>query len=1072
MLNWPLRSRMLLLVLVPLVAIVPLAGVRVVGELKTIDTASDIHDQTLIAQRISGLVNALGDERDQTERALSKKGFHGNDDLARAKKTTSARARALRATMRKYHGSVQALPPETRQLGARARARLGDLEPVRSSAERLGAGTPTFTAYSTIVEDLLQFDGQLAASTPDHPLSTLVNSLAQVHQVQEQTSIQRGHLVQVLGSGHATLEQTEQLEQAQAQVNSAYEAITGNAPTSIVNLYQSKVSGNRVGAADGTVEAVTTSAQEGRSPDDAGVGQDESFRDMSSKLSAVRSVQARVNADMTDRASELLSEGRTGLYLNVGIIVVVIVASLFGAVVLARSIVRPLRTLRTSALDVADSRLPDVVRRLRDAKSPEEIARTEPIGVHTTDEVGQVARAFDRVHSEAVRLATEQAMMRDNVNTMFTNLSRRSESLVLRQLNLIDELEDGEQSPTQLASLFKLDHLATRMRRNNESLLVLAGEEQGRRWARPVLLVDVARAAAAEVEEYERVSVQDMPDVAVAGQVATDIVHLVAELIENATAFSAPETEVHVSAKALATGEVMLDVTDAGIGMRPEELREINEKLAEPPVVDVSISRRMGLFVVGRLASKHEIRVWLSKVPTGGLTAVSVLPLSLLREPSETDSETGAAFDQARRSGQDSLDISDLLGSGFSSETIAPDERRPAPPGAPRQEPQVSRSEPQQPWQPQGGGPAGPPRPAPRTPGEPGPGQGPVPRPGPVPGPGSVPGPVPGQGSVPGSAPMPGGPDPRPRTAGSPPPAPGPASGQVASQGAQGAQPSLPPLPRREPDRREPEPSHGQAYEQPGGGRESGVPDGGFGWFSDTADTADPADPAGLGTDPHAAAQPAPQDAFPADDFGWFTDTGESAGFPEPSAPTGPPAQAGPAGSAGHAGAAAAGGGPGDRLPIFDAIESEWFGPETPGGAPSAPAPASAPPPQPALDETTRLRAVPAEGQPPRPGSGAPPRPPPAPAAPPRQDGPPAASRPASGGVTAHGLPKRVPRSNLLPGSAVSQRPPVTDPAPVPPRSAEQLKDRLSRFHQGVRNGKSGTDRADDGARPYGTDAP
>ncbi|MFD0631098.1 sensor histidine kinase [Catenulispora yoronensis] len=241
-----------------------------------------------------------------------------------------------------------------------------------------------------------------------------------------------------------------------------------------------------------------------------------------------------------------------------------------------------------------------------------------------------MARAFDEVHREAVRLATEQAMLRNNVNAMFTNLSRRSQSLVQRQLRLIDELENAEQDPDQLASLFKLDHLATRMRRNGENLLVLAGEEPGRRWSQPVPLIDVLRAAASEVEQYERVTLRDLPTVEVAGRAVNDVVHLVAELLENATSFSAPETKVSVTGNLLNTGGVMLEIEDSGIGMTPEELDDANERLANPPVVDVAISRRMGLFVVGRLATRHGIQVRLRRSATGGITALVLVPAALL----------------------------------------------------------------------------------------------------------------------------------------------------------------------------------------------------------------------------------------------------------------------------------------------------------------------------------------------------------------------------------------------------------------------------------------------------------
>ena len=253
----------------------------------------------------------------------------------------------------------------------------------------------------------------------------------------------------------------------------------------------------------------------------------------------------------------------------------------------------------------------------------------ESVGVHCRDEIGQVAAAFDDVHREAVRLAAEQALLRGNVNAMFTNLSRRSQGLIQRQLSLISELESREADPDQLSSLFKLDHLATRMRRNGENLLVLAGEEPGRRWTRPVPLVDVLRAAASEVEQYERIELAAVPATEVAGRVVNDLVHLLAELLENATSFSSPQTKVKVTGHALPDGRVLVEIHDTGIGLSPEDLAAINERLAAPPTVDVSVSRRMGLFVVGRLSLRHGIRIQLRPSDSGGTTALVMLPVDV-----------------------------------------------------------------------------------------------------------------------------------------------------------------------------------------------------------------------------------------------------------------------------------------------------------------------------------------------------------------------------------------------------------------------------------------------------------
>ena len=250
----------------------------------------------------------------------------------------------------------------------------------------------------------------------------------------------------------------------------------------------------------------------------------------------------------------------------------------------------------------------------------------EPIDVNSTDEIGEVARAFDQVHREALQLAANEAALRGNVNAMFVNLSRRSQSLVERQIRLIDDLEQGEQDAERLSNLFQMDHLATRMRRNSENLLVLAGHDLSRRWNQPVALVDVLRAAVSEIEEYERVSLNVQPGIAVRGQAVNDVVHLLAELAENATSLSSADTPVNISGHLLTSGGVLLDITDQGVGMGAEEMAHANWRLDNPPVVDVAVSRRMGLFVVGRLAARHGIRVRLRPASSGGLTALVWLP--------------------------------------------------------------------------------------------------------------------------------------------------------------------------------------------------------------------------------------------------------------------------------------------------------------------------------------------------------------------------------------------------------------------------------------------------------------
>ena len=250
-----------------------------------------------------------------------------------------------------------------------------------------------------------------------------------------------------------------------------------------------------------------------------------------------------------------------------------------------------------------------------------------PINVASQDEIGQVARAFDQVHSEAVRLAGEQALLRSSFNAMFVNLSRRSQTLIERLARMIDNLEQNEDDPDRLGSLFSMDHLVTRMRRNSENLLLLAGHENPRKWSEPVPLADVARAATSEIEQYNRVTLNIPPGISVIGQAVSDVVHLLAELIENATIFSPKDTQVQVThAGADAAAACSSRSVDKGIGVSEARLADMNWRLDNPPTIDVSVSRHMGLFAVARLAERHRVRVRLRPAPPQGLSALVWLP--------------------------------------------------------------------------------------------------------------------------------------------------------------------------------------------------------------------------------------------------------------------------------------------------------------------------------------------------------------------------------------------------------------------------------------------------------------
>jgi signal transduction histidine kinase len=334
-----------------------------------------------------------------------------------------------------------------------------------------------------------------------------------------------------------------------------------------------------------------------------------------------------VTAAVQDEASAQ----RTAAIRDSAIVVGAILLALLLVIFVARSLVRPLRKLRDSALKVAHE---DLARELERVRAGAEPGSVEPIPVHTSEEVGQVAHAVDELHEQAVYLAGEQSRLQLQVSDMFETLSRRSRSLVDQQLSLIDRLERNEEDPERLESLFRLDHLAARMRRNGANLLVLAGAKVPREQTEPVPVAAIINAAASEVEDYTRVVTATVPDSEILGAVAGDLVHLLAELLDNALRYSPPISQVRVSAVHTGKGGLVIEVSDIGLGMTESDLRVANIRLQSGGEVNPYTARHMGLFVVGRLASQHglvvRLRSTIAGEPNSGTTAGVYVPAGLL----------------------------------------------------------------------------------------------------------------------------------------------------------------------------------------------------------------------------------------------------------------------------------------------------------------------------------------------------------------------------------------------------------------------------------------------------------
>ncbi|MER5641216.1 nitrate- and nitrite sensing domain-containing protein [Kitasatospora sp. NPDC002227] len=624
--NWRIRTRLIALLLLPVVVALVLGGLRIQASLQNSKQLQQMTGLSDLAKKATDLADALQTERDISAGPIVQKS-NQLDEVTNAQKRTDTLSKAFAASADNFDDLDLA---GGKALLLQVRKDLNQLSTARGSAygsvDNIQA---TVTSYDAIITDLLGITQDIAIASGSTELVKTTRALQQFSLAKEAASMQRALVSAALARTPADMSDSDvtfgiRLRAAEDNALTNFGAIYGDAESKTL---RSKLSFNTVIADTDRYSTFVLTAN--------GIKQAQSrtYKDWydaaTVKINAERSIEQSLLETLDGKAGQLQSDADTEAIINGVLIALVLVVAVAGAALVARGMVRSLTRLQAAAEDVAERRLPELVKTLSESDPHDVDVTVEPVGVDSADEIGHVAHAFDMVHSEAVRLAAEQALLRGNINAMFTNLSRRSQGLIQRQLSLISELESREADPDQLANLFKLDHLATRMRRNGENLLVLAGEDPGRRWTRPVPLVDVLRAAASEVEQYERIELAAVPSAEVAGRVVNDLVHLLAELLENATSFSSPQTRVRVTGHALPDGRVLIEIHDTGIGLSPDDLAEINERLASPPTVDVSVSRRMGLFVVGRLSLRHGIRIQLRPSDSGGTTALVMLPLDV-----------------------------------------------------------------------------------------------------------------------------------------------------------------------------------------------------------------------------------------------------------------------------------------------------------------------------------------------------------------------------------------------------------------------------------------------------------
>ncbi|WP_435209548.1 sensor histidine kinase [Micromonospora sp. bgisy143] len=624
--DWRMSTKLATVLLVPSMAFLVLAGVQTSALVGRTATLNDFSRQVGIGRQITAVVDQLQQERDRSAGELGELRRGGDREAAATalRPLQSATDRAV-DDLRRAAEPLADADASWRVAFSQVLEAYDQVVDIRPAIPPAVLSNDTILSnYHRAVDALLDL---LAEPTPgqDRPgLSDAVLRYVQIARVKELSSRVRAQLYAAGRAGRYGTEDRVILADLRAQQLTALGAFRVSATSDQIRRYDET-------SVDPGFQVATRLEERSLPVGDAApevLPSEQWWSASQQRQELLRQVEASVLDDAVRQADDASSGQLRTTLLVVGGVVAVLLVALLISLLVGRSVARSMRLLRSQALRIAQVELPDALDRLRTVTGGVPTIDVAPAVVRSLDEIGELAEAFVAVHRSAVTVAVEQALMRRNVNAMFVNLARRSQVLVERQLELLDDLEREESDPDQLENLFKLDHLAARMRRNDESLLVLAGTDSTRRWNRPVGLGTVLLAAAAEIEQYQRVRLEPMGAVNVVGHAVGELVHMLAELLENATAFSRPDTFVVVTAR-IEASTALIEIVDDGLGMSPSALAEANAVLASPPAADVAAVERMGLFVVSHLASRLGVRVQLEGRQSG-LVARLVLPATLL----------------------------------------------------------------------------------------------------------------------------------------------------------------------------------------------------------------------------------------------------------------------------------------------------------------------------------------------------------------------------------------------------------------------------------------------------------
>ncbi len=645
--TWPIRQKLIGLVALPTAALIGLVGLQLTQSYSTWKQASTAQDDAEALIVTNAYVQTVDRELQQTFALLLRSPNAGPELTARRKATNDALnalatrldsppaggwspqvARQVEAVQRVGSSLLDQTPSKTE-------VRLRQLVEVSgttsaSSASHIGLATvaQSFDVLMQPARDLATaLSADLARSTPNPRTVDTVSLLNSLTGASTSASHEMVLLTTALRDNKANLSQVTAIEEASAgQTTLLDQAVSRANPTQLARILAVRAQDVSIATARSTGLGI---AREGDGKPNARADREALTFSVNAgkRLTALSGLVTSTAQDLQDQTG---SDRRAALlrlifFGGLGVASLILVSLLVSA--LGRTITVPMRRLRSGAVDSATVRLPAAVRQI-EREGPEAVVAVPPVlplDARVGPETREVAQALDGLTAEAIRLATSQVRLRQSLDEAFVSMSRRSQSMVEKQLAIIDELESTEEDPEQLRNLFRLDHLAARMRRYNDNLLVLAGSAVRTRSAAPVAIADVFRAATSEMEQYERVRLQPLSGASVAGAAAGGLIHLLAELLDNAAMYSPPTSPIVLSAAFTHDGGLRLEVTDSGVGIPPAELADLNARLAMPGTIDTQVPSRMGLYVVARLAQRGSFGVRLAARPQAAGTVAEVL---------------------------------------------------------------------------------------------------------------------------------------------------------------------------------------------------------------------------------------------------------------------------------------------------------------------------------------------------------------------------------------------------------------------------------------------------------------